>query len=402
MPAFSYTVQDAQGQAHTGVLEAATQDEAISSLQQKGMLILALDEAAAKSERARKAGGKVTGQDLVFFGEQLSTLIGGGVPLVRAVSLLGENADSAGLSACLGQVAKDLSTGASLSKAMEKHPKVFDTLWVQLVAAGEASGQLPKTLKQVTAYTASSEAASGKIVTALMYPAVLMMMSCGVLGFFVVWVVPMFAEVFKSFQLELPPLTKFIIWFSLLVSRHLILIIVSLAGTFYGAKSFLKTEAGLMLWSKFVLAVPLFGSIMYGMLLERLLATLCTLLRSGVSVINALAILENIFATNLIFQRALAEVRKEVTSGKALSACFRKTGVFPKLVTEMMAMGEESGKLPEMLETMGHFYAERTDQFMRRFTSLIDPIMIVGIGGVIVTIVMAIFLPVLKLSQVKM
>src|SRR5690242_6738760 len=142
MHAFSYTVQDSQGQAHTGVLEAATQDEAINSLQQKGMLILALEEAASKADKARKSGGgKVTGQDLVFFGEQLSTLIGGGVPLVRAVSLLGDNADSAGLSACLTQVAKDLSTGASLSKAMEKHPNIFDTLWVQLVAAGEASGQ---------------------------------------------------------------------------------------------------------------------------------------------------------------------------------------------------------------------------------------------------------------------
>ena len=402
MASFSYTVQDAQGQAHTGVLEAATQDEAISSLQQKGMLILALEEAASKQEKAKKAGGKVTGQDLVFFGEQLSTLIGGGVPLVRAVSLLGDNADSAGLSACLSQVAKDLSTGSSLSKAMEKHPKIFDTLWVQLVAAGEASGQLPATLKQVTAYTASSEAASGKIVTALMYPAVLMMMSCGVLGFFIVWVVPMFAEVFKSFNLELPPLTKFIIWFSLLVSHNLILIVLAVGGSVYSFKKFMATDAGNLLWSKFVLAVPLFGSIMYGMLLERMLSTLCTLLRSGVSVVNALGILENIFATNLIFQRAITEVRKEVTTGKPLSACFRKTGVFPKLVTEMMAMGEESGKLPEMLETMGHFYAERTDQFMRRFTSLIDPIMIVGIGGVIVTIVMAIFLPVLKLSQVKM
>lgn len=402
MAAFAYTVQDAQGQAHTGVLEAATQDEAITSLQQKGMMILALEEAASQSEAAKKSGGKVTGQDLVFFGEQLSTLLGGGVPLVRAVSLLGENADSAGLSACLAQVARDLSTGVSLSKAMEKHPKVFDTLWVQLVAAGEASGQLPKTLKQVTAYTQAAEAATGKIVTALMYPAVLMLMSCAVLGFFIVWVVPMFAEVFKSFKLDLPPLTKFIIWFSLLVSKNILLIGIGTGAAFYGARTFLRTEAGLMLWSQFVLSVPLFGNIMYGMLLERMLSTLCTLLRSGVSVINALSILENIFATNLIFQRALTEVRQEVTSGKPLSACFRKTGVFPSLVTEMMAMGEESGKLPEMLETMASFYYERTDQFMRRFTSMIDPIMIVGIGGVIVTIVLSIFLPVLKLSQVKM
>ncbi len=403
MSSFSYTVQDAQGQAHTGVLEAATQEEAINSLQAKGMLILALEEAASKADKAKKAGGgKVTGQDLVFFGEQLSTLIAGGVPLVRSVALLGDNSDSAGLSACLSQVAKDLSTGSSLSKAMEKHPKVFDTLWVQLVAAGEASGQLPKTLKQVTAYTQASEAASGKIVTALMYPAVLLCMSCGVLGFFIVWVVPMFAEVFKSFNLELPILTKFIITFSLLVSKNLILIVAAIGAIVYSWKQFMKTQAGLMLWSQFVLNVPLFGDIMYGMLLERMLSTMCTLLRSGVSVINALAILENIFATNLIFQNALTEVRKEVTTGKSLSACFRKTGVFPKLVTEMMGMGEESGKLPEMLETMASFYFERTDQFMRRFTSLIDPIMIVGIGGVIVTIVMAIFLPVLKLSQVKM
>lgn len=404
MPAFSYTVQDAQGQAHSGTMEAANQDEAINYLQQKGMLILSLEEAASKSgDKARSwGGGSVGGQDLVFFGEQLSTLINGGVPLVRSVSLLGDNAENAALRFCLTQIAKDLSTGSSLSKAMEKHPKVFDSLWVQLVAAGEASGQLPKTLRQVTAYTQQTEATGSKIVTALMYPAILFLMSIGVLFFFVIKIVPTFAEVFKSFNLDLPPLTKFIIKLSMFMQGNLVLLVLGTAGAVYGGRAFLKTPVGMMFWSKFVLSVPLFGNIMYGMLLERLLSTLCTLLRSGVSIINALSITESIFQTNLIFQNALAEVRKEVTQGRPVSASFRKTGVFPQLVTEMIGMGEESGKLPEMLETLANFYAERTNQFMARFTSLIDPIMIVGIGGVIVTIVMSIFMPILKLSQVKM
>lgn len=402
MARYSYTVQDAKGETSSGALEAGDENEAITALQAKGYFILSISadkSAGGGSAKASGGGQSVALRDLVFFAEQLSTLLNGGVPLVRALSLLGENSGSKGLQYALGQVTKDVASGTALYKALEKHPKVFDTLWVSLVQAGEMGGQLPKVLKQIGAYASSQAEIQGKIITAMAYPGVLMTISMGVLIFFIVKIVPVFAEIFASFQVKLPPLTAFIIMISNVLVHHLAALIMTLVAIWFVWNAYTSTEAGQETKWRMLFAVPLFGDFLRNMMIERMLTTLSTLIESGVSILNAISVLEGVFAKNIIFRRLLAQVKNDVASGKSISQAFKKTGTLPNLVTEMMFMGEESGKLPDMLVTLSSFYKEQIEQFTRRFNAIIEPIMVVGIGALVGVIVLAVFMPVFKLSN---
>jgi type IV pilus assembly protein PilC len=401
MARYSYTVQDSKGETSSGALEAGDENEAISALQAKGYFILSIsaDKASGGGGGKAQSGGKVALRDLVFFAEQLSTLLNGGVPLVRALSLLGENSSSKGLQYALGQVTKDVASGTALYKALEKHPKVFDTLWVSLVQAGEMGGQLPKVLKQIGAYSSSQAEIQGKIITAMAYPGVLMTISMGVLIFFIVKIVPVFAEIFASFQVKLPPLTAFIILISKILTQHLAALIMTIVAIWFVWNAYVSTEAGQETKWRMLFGVPLFGDFLRNMMIERMLTTLSTLIESGVSILNAISVLEGVFANNIIFRRLLAQVKNDVASGKSISQAFKKTGTLPNLVTEMMFMGEESGKLPDMLVTLSSFYKEQIEQFTRRFNAIIEPIMVVGIGALVGVIVLAVFMPVFKLSN---
>lgn len=403
MARYSYTVQDAKGETSSGALEAGDENEAISALQAKGYFILSIsaDKSAGGSGGAKSAtgGGTVGTRDLVFFAEQLSTLLNGGVPLVRALSLLGENSGSKNLQYALGQVTKDVASGTALYKALEKHPKAFDTLWVSLVQAGEMGGQLPKVLKQIGAYMQSQAEIQAKIITAMAYPGVLMTISMGVLIFFIVKIVPVFAEIFASFQVKLPPLTAFIILISNILVHHLAALIMTVVAVWFVWNAYTSTEAGQETKWRMLFGVPLFGDFLRNMMIERMLTTLSTLIESGVSILNAISVLEGVFAKNIIFRRLLAQVKNDVASGKSISQAFKKTGTLPNLVTEMMFMGEESGKLPDMLVTLSSFYKEQIEQFTRRFNAIIEPIMVVGIGAIVGVIVLAVFMPVFKLSN---
>jgi type IV pilus assembly protein PilC len=403
MARYSYTVQDNKGETSSGAIEANDENEAINALQAKGYFILSIsaDKASGggKGGSGGQAGGKVELRDLVFFAEQLATLLNGGVPLVRALSLLGENSGSKGLQYALGQVTKDVASGTALYKALEKHPTVFDTLWVSLVQAGEMGGQLPKVLKQIGAYASAQAELQGKLITAMAYPGVLMTISLGVLFFFIIKIVPVFADIFHSFGMKLPPLTAAIILFSDLLVHHLFGLILAVIVFSFAWGAYTSTEAGQETKWKMILGIPFFGDFVKNILVERMLTTLSTLIESGVSILNAITVLEGVFANNIIFKRVLVSVKNDVASGKSISQSFKKTGSLPNLVTEMMFMGEESGKLPDMLVTLSSFYKEQIDQFTRRFNAIIEPLMIVGIGAIVGVIVLAVFLPVFKLSN---
>ncbi len=398
MARYSYTVQDSRGETSSGAIEATDENEAISALQSKGYFILSISADKAAGSSSSKGGGSVAIQDLVFFSEQLATLLNGGVPLVRALSLLGENSGSKGLQFALAQVTKDVASGTALYKALEKHPKIFDTLWVSLVQAGEMGGQLPKVLKQIGAYLASQAELQGKIITALAYPGVLMTVSLGVLLFFIVKIVPVFADIFAGFNIKLPPLTQAIIFVSHLIVHHLAGLITSMVGSYFAWSAYTSTEPGQEAKWNMIMGFPFFGDFVKNILIERLLTTLSTLIESGVSILSAITVLEGVFAKNIIFRRVLGAVKNDVASGKSISQSFKKTGVLPNLVTEMIFMGEESGKLPDMLVTLSSFYKEQIDQFTRRFNSIIEPLMVVAVGAIVGVIVLAVFLPIFKLS----
>ena len=404
MGRFIYTVQDAQGTVTTGQVNADDEDQAIQSLQSKGLFILSIQSEDIKSKsilNMKKFNkGKVSGRDLVFFGEQMSTLLGGGIPLVRALSLLGEHSENKNLSVVLAQITKEVSAGGTFHKALEKHPKVFDEIWISLVQAGEVSGQLPAVLRQITAYSESQENIKSKIITALAYPAVLAVSSMGVLTYFILYIVPVFADIFKDFNLQLPFLTRMIVDISNIFAHYFVFLIVIAIGGFVSIRAYVATPPGRLTWNHIQFRIPVFGSLIKNIQTERLLTTMSTLIRSGVSILNAVSVLEGAFKKNLIYQNALKKAKNDIASGRSISESFKKTGIFPGLVTEMMWMGEESGKLPDIIVVLSKYYQEQIEQWIRRFSSMIDPILVVGIGGVIGVIVTSIFMPIFQLSQI--
>ena len=405
MPRFIYTVQDADGNVTTGAMEAEDEDGVIGALQSKGYLILSVqsEKESAKGIFAlkRKTGGKVSGRELCFFGEQIATLVAGGVPLVRALSLLAENNENKTLQAVLFQVTKEVSAGSSLHKALEKYPHIFDDLWISLVMAGEVSGQLPLVLRQITKYKEMQEEIKGKIISAVAYPAVLFFLSIGVLFYFVIFIVPVFAQIFSDFGLKLPLITQMVMGFSYTLQHYWLMMIVCAIGCYFAFKMYTKTETGLLAWNKLLFSLPVIGGFIKNIQYERCLTTLSTLLKSGVSIINSLNVLENTFKRTPILRNAINKAKNDITSGKAISASFKKTGVFPNFVTDMMLMGEESGKLPDMIDVLSNFYQEQINQFLRRFSAIIDPVLMIGIGAIIGTVVMSVYIPIFQLSQIK-
>jgi type IV pilus assembly protein PilC len=203
-----------------------------------------------------------------------------------------------------------------------------------------------------------------------------------------------------DFNLKLPLLTQSIVWFSYMVTHYFVAIIVVITGLVLAIRSYLSTEIGKLNWHQLQLKLPLFGPFVRNILLERLLTTMATLIKSGVSILNTITVLEGAFANNLVIKNALKAVKNDVAAGKSISASFKNTGIFPGLVTEMMWMGEESGKLPDIINTLSRFYSEQINQFIARFSSLIDPVLVVFIGGIIGLIVVSIFLPIFQLSQI--
>ncbi len=405
MPKYTYTVKDATGRTLRGSVSSDDREKVIVALQNKGYLVLDVQAGGGgifskgKGD-TRRRGKKVPGHVLAFFAEQLSTLIAGGVPLVRAVSLLGEYASNPTLGYVLSQVAKDISGGKSLHESLAEHPKTFSHIWLSLVEAGELGGQLADTLMQIALYTKTQEGMKSKIITAVTYPAVLMVASVGVLIYFIIGIVPTFAQIFKDFNLDLPAITQMVLWVSSILVNHGVLIIITMVFCFVAFRFYIKTTEGRKRWHSFLLSMPLFGNFLKNIYYDRMLSTLSTLLRSGVTILNAILVLEDAFDGNVIIQNALKAVRVDVAAGKSISDSFRSTGVFPGLMTEMMLMGEESGKLPGIISTLAKFYADNVDQFIARFSAVIDPILICGVGTLIGIIVASIFLPIFKLSQI--
>ena len=400
MPRFSYMIQDKAGSTNTGTLDADSEAAAIERLQQQGYFILSIQaDAPARGFKGFFQRGSVGGYTMVFFSEQLATLLKGGVPLVRALTMLADNCLDPVLKKCLERVVKDVSSGASLHNAFEKHPEVFDTFWVSLVRAGEMAGQLPKVLSQIAEHLATKEEMKAKVATALAYPAVLFFMATGVLVFFIAKIVPTFAEIFRSFGLELPAATKAVIFVSDVLVHNSWVLIAFVAGAVFVLKGYLATEAGQRAKFRFLFGLPFFGEFLKNIETEKFVSTMATMTSSGASILNSLTVVEFIFSRNVRYAKMVKAAKFHVAGGKSISSGLEAAGELPPMVSQMVRMGEESGALVEMFRTLQNFYKQQIDLFIRRFSAVIDPIMVVIIGGMVAFVVIVIFLPIFQLSQ---
>lgn len=402
MKNFSYVVQDQTGKVLKGNIPAENRDLAVAALQEKMFIVLEVrDGKVSFFDKTGQGGGKKVPQyQLAFFAEQLSTLISGGVPLVRSISLLGEYSENPNMGYVLRQIARDISAGLSLHSSLEKHPKVFDHVWLSLVQAGEMGGQLPEVLMQIADYIKRQESIRNKIITAVTYPAILFLMSVGVLIYFIVGIVPVFAQIFKDFDMTLPATTLIVVQVSHVFTAYWYIMLAVLVVLFIAFRLYTKTPQGKRSFHLFLLSLPIFGKFLRHIYYERLLSSMSTLLRSGVTILNAIAVMEESFDSNVVIQNALKRAKKDVSEGKSISDAFRDTEVFPGLMTEMMRMGEESGRLPNIINTLAKFYSDHIDQFIARFSSVIDPILICGVGVIVGFVVFSVFMPIFQMSQI--
>jgi type IV pilus assembly protein PilC len=397
MENFSYTVKDKEGQVLKGIIEAESKDALIEHLQEKDFIILSINKQQKKTKARR---GKVSTDDLVVFSRQLTTLIESGIPAVEALGILEDQIENPYFKGIISFVLQDVKEGMSFSKSLMKYPHVFPEIYLSMVEAAEISGNLPEVLNRVSVYLEKSNALRKKVKSALYYPTAIIIMAIVITGFLIFKVIPTFKQIFESLGGVLPLPTQILIGVSdLLTKKETLLIIIGgvvLVG--FGLKKYINTSRGKLNFHRFILKLPLVGELIRKVALANFSRTFATLMRSGVSVIQGLDIVAKT-SGNKVIEDAVLQSKKYIQQGQPIYVPLEESGVFPPMVVKMIAVGERSGRLEGMLLKIAQFYEEQTDAMVAGLSSLIEPVIIVFLGVAVGGIVVALFLPILKITQ---
>ncbi len=400
---FSYTAKDKQGHTLKGEIEAHDKNQAIDALRGKGLLILKLEK--MKGGGAKKplfhfgGGGKASMDDLVVFSRQMATMTGAGITIVSSLDILAEQADRASFKKTLKEIRDSVNTGASLSDAMAKHSVVFSALFVNMVKAGESSGTLDVVLDRVASYLEKMNALQKKIQAALVYPAVVTAMAVGITLVMILKVIPVFKDIYSGFGAALPGPTQFLINVSNIMRHYTLFLLAAIVGIVVGARWYANTEKGRYLIDGMKLKLPIVGVLMKKVAISKFTRTLSTLVKSGVPILGALEIVAKT-SGNVVVEKAINNVRDSVREGENIATPLEKSGIFPPLVTRMVAVGEKSGELEKMLSKISDFFDDQVDATVSGLTSLIEPLIIAFLGIVIGGIVICMFLPIFKISSI--
>ena len=404
MPAFSYKAKTSAGLVLQGVIDAEEQKGAVEKLRNQKLVVLEIAEKTEnvldkiKAMIAKNKKGKVTSKDLVLFSRQLSTLVSAGVPIVQSLGILETQAENPAFKDVLGAVKADIESGLSISDALKKHPDAFPDLYTAMVKAGELGGILDTILERLTVYMESSEALKAKVKSAMMYPAIVLSICAVVTVFLMVFVIPTFKNIFASFGAELPLPTQMLINISDAMKHFWYLIVAFPIAAWKGFEAFYKTAKGQKLVDGYTLQAPIFGIILKKVAVARFTRTLGTLIKSGVPIMQALETVAQT-AGNVVIAEAVLLTRESIREGGHLSDPLKKSGIFPNMVTSMISVGEETGALDIMLSKIADFYDQEVDTAVKGLTSLIEPIVIVVMGVIIGTIVVAMFMPMFGLGE---
>ncbi|MFH1479615.1 MAG: type II secretion system F family protein [Candidatus Omnitrophota bacterium] len=400
MPYFRYVARDKTGILKDEVMEAMSKEDLINTLQASGLYIVsvgAVSDTKRKKETKVQYHRGVNNSDLIMFARELAILLGSGVTLIKSLEVLSKQIQSVPLFKAVEKIKKDIEGGYTFQNALRKHKRIFSDFWVNLVETGEASGHLPLSLDRLSGYLESSEELRKKIVSALVYPTLLVSVSLAALAVFFLKVIPIFTEIFHGFNVDLPLLTRMIIMMSEIVRKFFFLVIVAgIVGGFI-IKKYISTEIGRYQFDLFKLKMPMIGVLTQEIATERFTSGLATLLKSGVPILHALEISEKI-VSNKVMERELRVVKTAVRDGKAMYEIMQEIEVFSPLVVQMIGVGEEIGELGEMLDKISSFYKERITTFVARFTTLFEPIVLISMGFVVGVLVISMFMPIFSIS----
>jgi len=403
MATFAYVGRTRSGAVKKGELSAKTRDEAVDQLRKQSVVVTSLAEKSGGGFDLSKVsfGSGLTDKDLVVFTRQFGTMINAGLPLVQCLEILSTQSENKVLREAIGEVKTQVEAGSTFSDALRRHPKVFDDLYVNLVHAGEVGGLLDTILTRLAKYIEKAMKLKGQIKSAMIYPAAILGVAVVVIAVLMIWVIPIFAKMFNELsggKMGLPGPTQLVIDISNIFTSYWYIILGSIVGVIVGVKKYYATAHGRMAIDKLLLKAPVFGDLIRKASVAKFTRTLGTLLASGVPLLDGMTICAKT-AGNKVIEETLINARISISGGKTIADPLAASGVFPKMVTHMIAVGESTGALDSMLGKIADFYEDEVDQAVASLTSLLEPIMMVFLGIVIGFIVVAMYLPIFKMSD---
>jgi type IV pilus assembly protein PilC len=397
MASFSYSAINSLGVESTGELTATDVSSARDLLRQRGLRPIALEQAGAAGATKRRK--KVKPRSLQVFSRQFATMIDAGLNVVGSLVILEQQTDDNALAEVIREVRSDVEGGMLLSQAMARHPKVFDRLYIAMVEAGEAAGILDKVLDRVAVQIEKEMKIKRRVKGAMIYPTLVLCFAFLVLAGMLMFLVPIFEDIFKDLGGDLPMLTKVVVTMSDVLKGYWFVIFPLIGGSIWGFRRWKKTAAGRQVWDRFKLRLPAgIGPVVLKVTMARFSRTLATLVAAGVDIIKALEI-SGQTAGNWVIEAALADVRAKVHQGVPIAQPLIEDPVFPPLVSQMVKVGEETGELEKMLDKIADFYEDEVDASIQALTSIVEPLMMIGVGIVVGIIIIAMYMPMFKLLQ---
>jgi type IV pilus assembly protein PilC len=400
MAGFAYTAISIDGLETVGEIHAPDLEAAREQLRLRGLLANSLRELpSAGEEGLRTAFKKIKPRSMQVFSRQFATMIEAGLNIVASLVILEEQTDDVYLAAIISELRADVEGGLLLSQAMARHPKVFSELYVSMVQAGEASGMLDNVLDRVADQIEKETKLKRRVKGAMVYPTVVFTFASLVLVAMLMFIVPIFAKIFTELGGQLPLLTRVVVHASNLVRHDWFIIFPLIGAIIWGGLRYKKTESGRQAWDRFKLRIPLkIGEVVLKVTMARLLRTLATLVAAGVDIIKALEIAGST-AGNWLVERALTEARVKVQEGVPIAEPLTNDPLFPPMVSQMVKIGEETGELEKMLGKIADFYEDEVDAAIQSLTSIIEPLMMIGVGFMVGIIIIAMYLPMFKMMQ---
>ncbi len=400
MPHFIWKGKNSYGEKRKGVIEAPNIDSARGHLKKIRITTTKIKEKPKDLfENVEFFQPKVTGKDVVVFTRQLSTMIDAGLPLVQGLEILGNQQENPTFKKILFQVRADVETGTTFADALKKHPKVFDTLFCNMVEAGEIGGILDTILSRLSIFMEKSMVLKKRVKGAMTYPVICLCISIVILGVILIFVVPVFDKMFADFGSALPVPTQIVVNMSNFVKNNFLYGIAFVAFAIFAFKKFYATERGEKKIDALLLQFPVFGDLIRKVAVAKFARTLGTMLKSGVPILESLQVVART-AGNKVIEIAIFRTSDAISEGRPIAEPLEETGVFPSMVVQMINVGEAVGALDAMLEKIADFYDEEVDQAVDNLTAMIEPFMMVFLGGMIGGLVVAMYLPIFKMGEV--
>jgi type IV pilus assembly protein PilC len=411
MPKFYFIARNRMGNKETGIEDALTQEDAVAKIQSKGLIVVNVipEDAGALTGsavgnlikvRLKPKHGRITGEDLMLFCRQLATLIGAGVTILMSLEVISKQVASRKLYEVSMDLKKSMEAGLSFHEALAAHPAIFSDLWVNLVESGEASGNLAVVLNRLAAYLEKETQFRNKIISALVYPAILTIVGFSALLILSLKIIPTFAEIFLSFNITLPWLTQMLVNTSTFVRKNIFLLLFVIGTGIFILRQYIHTKVGRLNFEKFQFKMPIFGEFFLAFNIEKFSSEMATLLESGVPILYSLEITGR-SVNNLIMADIIRKIKDDVREGKPMRDSLERSHFFEPMVIQMVSIGEEIGELPQMFKRINAFYQEYCDTFLARFISMFEPMVLIFIGCAIGTMVIGMFLPIFELAKIN-